>query len=253
MFTSAASLAPASYSTIHIVLSHGEYTSLLPRLCTLFPHLHTSLVPLGTVHIAGVADSTLQSGIISDLTSSGFTALPASSSDGNTLVAQKAGPPVSSPAPSSAPKAMSVALPRRALDPSRKSAKKALWTLSSPATPAIDPESLLTAQDRTRPVPTCEPLSKDGASAVRKKKACKNCTCGLAELEQEEMMQQRQSVVLIDGINGEVREMKVGENDVEKARQQLALAAKAAPQATSSCGSCYLGDAFRCSSCPYLG
>ncbi|EGD75532.1 hypothetical protein PTSG_06602 [Salpingoeca rosetta] len=51
------------------------------------------------------------------------------------------------------------------------------------------------------------------------RKACKNCTCGRADAAAEDS----------------------APNDT------------AAPVAASSCGNCYLGDAFRCATCPYLG
>ena len=79
----------------------------------------------------------------------------------------------------------------------------------------MDSDTLLAEEDLLKPDPTtlrsaCGPQSG-------KRKACKNCTCGLAEaLENDE------------------------------------TPAKSTP-ATSSCGNCYLGDAFRCASCPYLG
>jgi len=146
--------------------------------------------------------------------------------------------------PSITPKSP-MALPLRrggGLRSASQAAKKALWTYSSPSTPTIDPESLLTAGDREKPVPTCEPTSN---GAPRRKKACKNCTCGLAELEDEELRNAK--VVLLDsGENGVAQEMKYS----DKARL---AAAQMSTKATSSCGSCYLGDAFRCASCPYLG
>ncbi|XP_039005707.1 anamorsin homolog [Hibiscus syriacus] len=81
----------------------------------------------------------------------------------------------------------------------------------------IDEDSLLTEEDLKKPqLPTvgdCEVGST--------RKACKNCTCGRAEQEE-----------------------KV---------QKLDLTADQLNNPQSACGNCGLGDAFRCSTCPYKG
>jgi len=149
--------------------------------------------------------------------------------------------------PTTSPPA-SVPLSRKRTDPAKK---RALWALSSAPSPQIDAESLLTPADKQRPAPICEPV--DDGTTTRRKKACKNCTCGLAELEEEEA--RASDVVPVDlpaqtaqnGDTDSAGRQQPGEQD------KLVQAAKKAPLATSSCGSCYLGDAFRCASCPYLG
>lgn len=148
---------------------------------------------------------------------------------------------------SSAP---SVPLPnRKKTDPAKK---KALWALSSSATPQIDADSLLTPADKQRPEPVCEPT--DG-SKPRRKKACKNCTCGLAEAEEEEVGASPPAIADVQppaqGDGPATDPLSAREQPGEKER--LARAAEAAPSAKSGCGSCFLGDAFRCASCPYLG
>jgi hypothetical protein len=58
-----------------------------------------------------------------------------------------------------------------------------------------------------------------------KPKACKNCSCGRKELE-----------------------AKQGATDIKELEKKLEN-----NEIKSSCGNCYLGDAFRCSGCPYKG
>lgn len=98
-----------------------------------------------------------------------------------------------------------------------------MWTLSAndindDDVDLMDSDALLDEEDLKKPDPASLKAPSCGEGAAKKKKACKNCTCGLAEeLDQE-----------------------------SKGKQQTNL-----PK--SACGSCYLGDAFRCASCPYLG
>ncbi|XP_014609648.1 PREDICTED: anamorsin homolog [Polistes canadensis] len=75
----------------------------------------------------------------------------------------------------------------------------------------IDEDELLDEDDIIKPDIT----SLKVCGTTGKRKACKDCSCGLAE-----------------ELNG-----KAEDQGIQK----------------SSCGNCYLGDAFRCASCPYLG
>ncbi|KAM6223463.1 anamorsin [Rhynchocyon petersi] len=96
-----------------------------------------------------------------------------------------------------------------------------LWTLSAndmedDSMDLIDSDELLDPEDWKKPDPAS--LRAPSCGEGKKRKACKNCTCGLAEeLEKETSERQKSS------------------------------------QPKSACGNCYLGDAFRCASCPYLG
>ncbi|KAH9599908.1 Anamorsin [Trypanosoma melophagium] len=77
----------------------------------------------------------------------------------------------------------------------------------------IDEDALLTEEDRL------EKEATKGEDCTTRRRACKNCTCGRAQLEQQQQQ----------GINVDVQMPPGG------------------------CGNCAKGDAFRCATCPFLG
>lgn len=82
----------------------------------------------------------------------------------------------------------------------------------------IDEDSLLTEEDLKK---ANLPQADDCEVGKAGRKACKNCTCGRVEMEEK--------------------------------KEKLGLASDLLDNPQSSCGSCGLGDAFRCSTCPYKG
>jgi len=143
-------------------------------LPSLLSQIYSGLTPLGNLHLLNLT-SGFQS-LPSELTLAGFNILSLLLEEG-TIIAQKPNSPSVSLKNNAA---ISLKLNRK-IDPAKK---EALWAITSaPSTPLIDAEALLTAEDKIRPIPTCEPVN---AGAPRRKKACKGCSCGLAELEEEE-------------------------------------------------------------------
>jgi len=107
------------------------------------------------------------------------------------------------------------------LDDDKQTTAKKIWSLAADdivddSVDLIDDESLLTEEDKAKP----DPQSLRVCGTTKQRKACANCSCGLAEeLENEAIEQIKQNT----------------------------------QNTKSSCGNCYLGDAFRCAKCPYLG
>jgi hypothetical protein len=117
----------------------------------------------------------------------------------------------------------------------RNGAKKAsLWTLTQPAsTLTIDESTLLTEDDLKRR----ETIQRPDCDVKRTRKACKDCSCSSSSLRPQEQ----------DDLPGGAKPAK-GAAANGDGKQVVSTGG-----ATSSCGNCFLGDAFRCGSCPYLG
>ena len=84
------------------------------------------------------------------------------------------------------------AIPLRSLKrgSTSRAQKSALWALDSPLLPDGG-RSLLTPEDKVRPECTIpDPTGKP----VKRRRACKDCTCGLAEIEAQEEAQSAAAV-----------------------------------------------------------
>ncbi|KAI0431348.1 DUF689-domain-containing protein [Xylaria sp. FL1042] len=103
----------------------------------------------------------------------------------------------------------------------------------------IDEDTLLTEEDINRKIqPPAECIPKLG----KRRRACKDCTCGLAaKLEAEDRARRAKA-------DADLGVLKLGADDLDDLELDFTVKGK-----VGSCGSCSLGDAFRCADCPYLG
>lgn len=123
--------------------------------------------------------------------------------------------------------------------PKGSSAKKSMFKRASEQIEglSINDEDLIDEDDLVgdiRPAikfpPKCDP-----GPGRKRRKACKDCTCGLKELEEQEIAETTNRRVMLSA------------EDITE------IDFTVPGKAVGGCGSCALGDAFRCDGCPYLG
>ncbi|KAG2180122.1 hypothetical protein INT43_003910 [Umbelopsis isabellina] len=123
--------------------------------------------------------------------------------------------------------------------PAKAEDKKKVWTIamSDDADAELEDEDLLLdEEDKVKPNKETLTRPDDCELTDGRRKACKNCTCGRADMMDEE---DSTNVVTLDMMD-EAEDDEIVEVDPT-------------PKKVGGCGSCALGDAFRCSTCPYLG
>lgn len=103
----------------------------------------------------------------------------------------------------------------------------------------IDEGTLLTTDDINQTLkPPAECIPKLG----KRRRACKDCTCGLAtRLAAEDAARRAKADADLDVL-------RLAADDLDDLELDFTVKGK-----VGSCGSCSLGDAFRCADCPYMG
>lgn len=183
------------------------------------------LAPGGIMTLREPAGARDSASLSTALTLSGFTSITAHApAAGSTLLEVTCKKPAHEVGASS--RVLSFAKKKPAGGAGPSAATKKVWQISGDdfdddGDEMVEDDSLLDSEDLA--MQTTAPEPEDCST---KKRACKNCSCGRAEDE-----------AAADAVEEE--------GGVPKPL--------AGPVASSACGNCYLGDAFRCSSCPYLG
>ncbi|BGP12646.1 hypothetical protein JCM10213_008784 [Rhodosporidiobolus nylandii] len=247
----AAVLAPQQYKQVAVLLPSTLVTGSLLAM------LEPALAAGGSLEVTGEAAESDE--VLSELTLAGLAGAnkvdgaliatkPAVASVPLSLKKRPASDIDSTPsAPSSSaalPLNGAVALPSR----TSRAAKASLWAFttsasaSGAATPTIDESTLLTDADLERPTL----VKRADCDVKRTRRACKNCTCGLREI----LLDEKEPDDLV-GAGFAAQPNATAQN--ASTQMKKAPVRKIKSGVTSSCGNCYLGDAFRCGSCPYLG
>ncbi|KAI5818375.1 cytokine-induced anti-apoptosis inhibitor 1, Fe-S biogenesis-domain-containing protein [Pyronema omphalodes] len=109
----------------------------------------------------------------------------------------------------------------------------------------VDEDELMRDESLATPVQIpaeCKP------KVGKRRRACKDCTCGLKEqIEAEDAAVRSAADEALAAAKAKAAAgVKLTADDL--AEIDFTVEGKA-----SSCGNCYLGDAFRCSGCPYIG
>ncbi|MCJ1243474.1 electron carrier [Trapelia coarctata] len=119
----------------------------------------------------------------------------------------------------------------------------------------IDENTLLEESDFTRPIvqpPECRP------APGKRRRACKDCTCGLAaKIAAEDAAKRedadRKLATLSLANSTPSTSSSANPATAKLAADDLAEVDFTVQGKVGSCGNCALGDAFRCDGCPYIG
>lgn len=151
-------------------------------------------------------------------------------------------------------------LMKRKLETSKLSYFSDLSSDDDDADEYISESDLLADAERLESFNIVVPKKCELPTGKKRRKACKDCTCGLKELEEAEALNTRN---LQDTILGQMAQLATAEaikieerlkkSAVKFTEEDMAEIDFTVEGKTGGCGSCALGDAFRCDGCPYLG